>query len=130
MSLETLRFVYKAREIDSKKNFHGNFPFEQLQNLRSISLDCTIPFSENSREHLVKSLSQVESLVCLKIEGELFGGLKKERACALIEDLRLKKELESASFRWREIWFFRWANVNMKKANGEMVVSSEYERWK
>ena len=110
------------------RSLEGSFPFEQLKNLKSISLYCNIPFSENSIEQLVKSILEGKRLKSLKIDGEIFEGLDEKKVSRLVEELCLKKKLEFGSFHWKEIGVPLWIKVTMRRVNGKMTVSSERKR--
>jgi len=102
-SLENLRTftLYRDYPTDATRKVsppHG----AKMKNLKSICLESNLPFSKNSIEQLLKSISQAKSLEPLKIEGEVFDGLERKRAFAFLRDLSLETNLESASFTWKE----------------------------
>jgi len=123
LGLEKFNFAYmESKPGLTRKDLDCNFPFEQLKNLKSIRLNCNLPFSKNSQEQLIKSVSQVENLESLKIEGKILEELEGEEGSGFIEDLCGKKNLKVASFSWKE------TEVKMNRVNGEMVVSSEQKK--
>jgi len=130
VSLENFNFEYKESiPYSTRESLDCNFPFEQLQNLKSIRLNCNLPFSKNSREHLVKSLLEVENLVSLKIEGEILGGLTKKKASEFVENLSGKKDLGVASFSWKAARSLRWTEVKINRnVDGKITLSSEHKQ--
>ena len=127
VNLENFNFKYQ----EAAKHFIGlelgldcYFPFEQFQNLRSIGMNCNIPFSAGFMAQLVESIPRLENLKYLKIKGQIFNGMEIKKASGFLGDLRLKTSLEFASFAWKEIDSHQWTRVNMRRMNGEMIVSS------
>jgi len=123
VKLESFNFNYQeAGKPDL--SIDCSFPLEQLRRLKSVSFDCNLPFSETSMDQLVESIPQLGNLESLKIEGQILDGLVRKKASALIGDLCFMKNLEIASLSWKEADAARWTRVNMRRMNGEMIISS------
>ena len=130
VSLENFDFEYtESRPYSTRESLDCIFPFGELQNLKEISLYCNLPFEKRTREHLMRSLLEVESLKSLNVEGEIFGGFSKKKASEFIEGLCGKKSLKVASFGWKAAQSSRWTEVKIvRNVNGEVDVSSERKR--